>query len=155
MMWSRILWPLAGLTLLVAPFGVGACGSKGDGGVVKPHVGTKRVKATHGAATVLGEVSLVGFKMRISRLGDIKPGVEGAVVAEALESPPRKDWKKLNLYVWLETAEGKKLNAPDRAVVEEGRLHAHADLPADAETPTTVVVRVRAGVLDERASFKL
>ncbi|MFT5433123.1 MAG: hypothetical protein ACI9OJ_003828 [Myxococcota bacterium] len=107
----------------------------------------------HGSETRLGEVTLAGFTLDVSALGTIAPGKDAAVAISAIASPSGKDWKTLNIYVWVEDAAGTKISAPEKGRIEAGRLHAHASVAAG--TPAKLVLRLRSGSIDERASLAL
>jgi len=110
----------------------------------------------HGDETALGTVSVAGFDFEVAALGALEAGSDAAVAAKVVKTPDGRDWKTANVYMWVEDANGKKLSAPEKGKEENGRLHAHASIPASTtEAPAKVVVRVRDGDTDERGVIAL
>ena len=123
----------------------------------KDRVGEPSAKpaSDHGQEVPIGEVKVAGYTLEVSRLGTIAAGSDAAVALKVLSAPDGKDWRETNLYVWVE-GKGGKLNAPEKANVEEGRLHAHASIPkTKTDAPTALVLRVREGETDERVRVSL
>jgi len=110
--------------------------------------------AGHGAATDLGTLTVAGKQFGITRLGDLTPGVEGAFEVHP-KGIPAGDVATLNVYVWVESQDGTQLSAPAKAMPEGDVLHAHVTPKKDAKSPFRVVLRLRAGSTDERASLPL
>lgn len=112
--------------------------------------------ADHGDEALVGETTLAGFKLEVSRLGAIAPGSDAAVAVRVTEAPAGKDWRSLNMYVWIEDAEGHKLTAAEKTHLEKERLHAHASVPArETRTPANLVLRLRDGAVDESVRVPL
>lgn len=118
--------------------------------------GTKPAGSDHGDEAVVGKAEVAGFQLEVSRLGTIAAGSDAAVAARVVKAPDGKDWRALNLYVWVEDAAGNKLNAPEKTHVEKERLHAHASLsPKESRVPVALVLRLREGTLDEEVRVPL
>lgn len=110
----------------------------------------------HGGETSLGRASLAGFEFDVAALGSVRAGSDAAIAVKVVKSPEDRDWRTINLYIWVEDANGAKLCPAEKARVEKGRLHGHASIPASARgTPATVVIRLRDGEVDERTSVGL
>lgn len=156
---SRILVVTAvtvGLTIAGTACGKGASSSSGAGTSDEKKSAAEPTRPAHGVEMKLGHVTVAGFVLEVSRLGPIVAGADSAVAAKVLKAPVGKDWKTVNLYVWVEDADGGMLNAPERSHVEDGRLHAHAFVPAKSKAaPDAIVFRVRDGATDERAKLPL
>ena len=112
----------------------------------------------HGQEVAIGTVKLGERNFEVYRLGQIGPGKDGAVAAvlkAEVGSKPGGSWLKLNMYAWLEAADGQRLSAPSKAVSEAGKLHMHAALPASSRMPQVLVLRLRDGEVDVRAKVAL
>ena len=123
-------------------------------GAGKPGV-TAPAQAGHGDVSPLGSVSIGGYELALSGHGQIAAGHDSAVSARVLKAPAGADWREANLYLWVEDKAGKRLNAPAKALVENGALHLHASIPTAAGTPDRLVFRLRSGASDLRAEVKL
>jgi hypothetical protein len=117
---------------------------------------SKPASSDHGGETALGRVSVAGFEFEVAALGSIKAGSDAAVALKVLKAPDGRDWRSANVYLWVEDGAGKKLSAPEKGRVENARLHGHTSIPAKATgVPALVVIRVRDGETDARASVAL
>ncbi len=109
----------------------------------------------HGQESSLGKLTLAGFQLDVVALGTIAAGEDAAVAASVTAAPAGKDWRRANVYLWIQAADGKRLTAPSKAVVEAGRLHMHASVPAGSPPAAELIFRLRDGELDERVSLRL
>lgn len=117
---------------------------------------TAQPKSDHGNETALGRATIAGIEFDVSALGAIPAGSDAAVAVKVVNAPAGKDWRTLNVYLWVEDAAGKKLSPPEKGRVEDGRLHGHASIPAQTtEVPAKVVIRVRDGDTDARGFVPL
>jgi len=108
----------------------------------------------HGATVDLGRLSIAGHEFSVIRLGDVVPGKEGAFEVALLKGPAGATVSTLNVYAWVEDEAG-AASAPSKGSVEAGKLHFHVTPKADAKALKRVVLRLRAGTIDERASLPL
>jgi hypothetical protein len=119
---------------------------------------TKKSTATaadHGSETALGALVIGGVSLEIAQLGKLAAEQDGAIAAKVTKSPQGTDWRKLKLYMWVESATGERLTAPSKAVVEQGRLHLHASLPKGAAAASRLVFRLRGDNQDVRQALQL
>jgi hypothetical protein len=108
----------------------------------------------HGASTELGKLTVAGREFRILRLGELVPGEEGAfeVYGTGLSRP---DLESLSAYLWVESQDGTQISAPEKGLPGGDRLHFHVTPRKGDRTPFRVVLRLRAGDVDERGSLPL
>lgn len=106
----------------------------------------------HGARLSLGAIALGGKSFAVTRLGEIAAGKEAAF---EIAGVPAAELAGLNLYVWLEDAQGNVVAAPAKGAPEGDHLHVHVMPRADAAAPLRVVLRLRNGQLDERGALPL
>ena len=104
----------------------------------------------HGEATALPELQIGGYTFALRLLGTLGDGHDAAVTAQGKRAPDGADWKRANLYLWAESADGKRLNAPSKAIMEDGKLHLHASVPAPRRQVHHLVFRLREGRKDLR-----
>lgn len=106
----------------------------------------------HGARLPLGAIALGGKSFAVTRLGEIAAGKEAAF---EIAGVPAAELAGLNLYVWLEDAQGNVVAAPAKGAPEADHLHVHVMPRSDAAAPVRVVLRLRSGPLDERGALPL
>lgn len=108
----------------------------------------------HGDELALGNLTVASREFAVSRFGDVVPGQESAfqVTGVGIEEA---ELATLNIYLWVEDAEGNQLSAPAKGEREGGGLHFHV-MPREGKgTPHRVVLRLRVGDVDERAGLPL
>ncbi|MEM7205634.1 MAG: hypothetical protein AAF628_35590 [Planctomycetota bacterium] len=142
--------PLAVLASLFA-----ACGDGQEGGSSPAPAASGTSPASgHGAAMDLGTVTVAGKQFGIMRLGDLKPGHEGAFEVHP-KGVAADELAKLSLYLWVESKDGTQLSAPEKGHAEGDGLHFHCTPKTGAGEPFRAVLRVRAEGVDERGSLPL
>ena len=112
------------------------------------------MKADHGTEMDLGTLEIAGNSFRVVRFGDVLPGKESAFEVEGIDFT----WDQLaimNLYLWVEDQAGNQLSAPSKGEMEGIGLHFHSTPRKGKGDPYRVVLRVRSGDIDERASLPL
>ena len=103
----------------------------------------------HGAIVALGAVKLADQTFTIAREGECAPGKECAfAVAHVGKAAPSA------LYLWVENAAGVQVSASIQNEGDGGHWHFHVSPQPNAQ-PTKVVLRLREGDKDERASLPL
>ena len=103
----------------------------------------------HGAIVALGTVKLAGETFTIAREGECAPGKECAfAVSHVGETAPAV------LYLWVENGAGEQVSTSVQDEGAGGHWHFHVSPQPDAQ-PTKVVLRLRQGDTDERASVPL
>ncbi|MCO4762359.1 MAG: hypothetical protein KC502_12690 [Myxococcales bacterium] len=113
-----------------------------------------KAASDHGTNHGIGKLAIGGYELELTQLGDLGAGKESAVSAKVTKAPAGADWKKANLYMWVEGQGGKRLSPPSKAVVEDGALHLHASVAANSVAPQKLVFRLRANGKDLRASVR-
>ncbi len=103
----------------------------------------------HGEHHPLGSTTILDKDFSITRFGELIPGREGAFEVSAT-----RDLSNLSAYLWVESKDGTRISAPAKGTPEKGKLHFHVLAHANSE-PYRVVLRVREGGQDERASLPL
>lgn len=138
---------------------VAGCGDKSSPApAASPTGGTVATPAPDhaGQNKDLGRVTVAGHEFSVMRLGDIVPGKEGAFEIGLIKGPAGAELAKLNVYAWVEAADGSQTSAPSKGSLEKGMLHFHLTPRADGGAPKRVVLRLRAdGGVDERAGLPL
>lgn len=122
--------------------------------VSNPREGNAAHESGHGAATLLGTVTVAANQFEIVRLGEFVQGVEAALEVIP-KSIPVEQWSDLNLYVWLESQDGTQVSESAKGEVTEQAFHFHVTPGADDQAPIRVILRMRRGDFDERASLPL
>ena len=145
------------MSVLVCLLMAVGCGKKDDPAPESKEQPAAAAPASdHGGETALGKASLAGFDFEVAALGSVSAGNDAAIAVTVLKAPEGRDWRTINLYVWVEDAEGGKLSAAEKGRVEDERLHAHASVPASAKgVPAKVILRLRDGDVDERTSVSV
>lgn len=148
-------------TALVLSFGLVGCGDKGQPASdptprpSAPAAPLAPAPATdHGESKDLGHVTIAGHEFSVIRLGEVVPGKEAAFEAALVTGPAGATVGTLNVYAWVEDESG-PASAPSKGSVEKGRLHFHVTTKADAKAPKRIVLRLRAGTIDERQGLPL
>lgn len=157
--------PPVSLALLVVTTTLSACGDKeppaprgaSGPGPAANSSGAPAAASDHAGAVVdLGAVTLAGHEFSVRRLGDVVPGKEGAFEVALSKAPAGATVETVNVYAWVESADGNQASAPSKGSPEKGRLHVHVTPRADSKDLKRVVLRLRAaGGVDERASLPL
>ena len=144
---------------LVLSLGCVACGDKPAPPAGPPpasSVPSSTAPATdHGETKDLGRVTIAGYELSVLRLGDVVPGKEGAFEVGLVKGPAGATLGSLNLYAWVEEEAGGQASAPAKGSVEKDRLHFHVVPKADVKALKRIVLRLRAGSVDERGSLPL
>lgn len=152
---SRSLTTFAVVTLLCA------CSADkpaaGNGGGDKPaNTGQSQMPPAndHGTEKDLGKLTVAGKTFRVVQLGALKTGVEGAfeVYGDGMKD---KDLEQLNTYLWIESEDGTQLSASEKGLPGGDRLHFHCTPHKSEAAPHRVVLRLRQGGKDDRASLPL
>jgi len=104
----------------------------------------------HGAIVALGNVELGGEKFAVNRQGACETGVECAFAVTRLGSE-----STTGLYLWVEDPAGEQVSAPAQSDRSGDHWHFHVTPRTGAGKPAQVVVRLREGDRDERASLPL
>ena len=153
----RIPRSLTALSLVLAGCGDKAPPSSGSGAPppATPASATATATTDHGATVDLGHVTIAGHELAVRRLGDVVPGREGAFEVALVKGPAGATLGSLQLYAWVEEDAGGPASAPAKGSVEKDRLHFHVVPRADAKALKRVVLRLRAGSVDERAGLPL
>lgn len=144
-----MLFPV--LALLLA-----ACGGKEEPEPAQPPAqgGVATMPGDHGAALELGTLTVAGRQFAIVRLGKLVPGEEGAFEVRP-KGFPAAELLTLNTYLWVESQDGTQLSAPGKGMPEGEALHFHVTPRKGDKEPFRIVLRLRAGDTDERASLPL
>ncbi len=106
-------------------------------------------KSDHGDRLELGTMTILNREFYVTQLGELLPGEESA-----FEVDSNSGYAGLSAYLWVESKDGTRLSAPSKGIIEQGKLHFHVLTNADS-TPYCIVLRVREGSKDERASLLL
>lgn len=109
----------------------------------------------HGTSTDLGHLTLAGHEFSVVRLGEVVPGKEAAFEVALVKGPAGATVSTVNVYAWVEEQAGEQASAASKGSVEEGKLHFHVTPKAKAKALARVVLRLRAGSIDERGSLPL
>lgn len=109
----------------------------------------QKTMSHHGDHLELGSVKVLNNEFSITQLGELIPGQEGA-----FEVSSNGSLSGSSVYLWVESKDGNRISAPSKGSFEHGVLHFHV-LPKAGSAPYQVVIRVRKGAMDERASLPL
>jgi len=143
--------------LAIAVLALAGCDGGGTSEPAAPRPTEKRAEpaaADHGTVTDLGQLTVAGKSFALKRLGDLKPGVEGAIEVHPVRMPA-DEMARLNLYLWVEDEDRTQVSAPAKGTREGDALHFHVTPSKESKPPARVVLRLRMDGTDERAGLPL